>query len=398
MTYSLLKLLILMMIVDPTGDQNLTDTNDVYVLIGEIIRYCIVLVTPIILVLSLRVALFRRIRLNRVRFYVLIFMLCLFGYSIVVGLIFNIPRNVFNEALGMIPILFIPAILILKSNQQVMLARFILYGLIIVCSAKFALSQVEALLVYGVPSWKVLLRQSPLLIFPYCYFLIKILRRDYRYRNIVLFVIALILLLSSQARALNLAVLFATFILFIKFQVSSARLMLFIVLFAVAGFVQSYFTDIDVSNVVGFWSGDNYDNTVQYRVVQSTMLVERIVQYPFGVGLGYFTPGYLTYEDLDKPYQLELDLPNFATKLGVVAFLLYIFTYVIFAKIIYNKNSKVNEHGEISISYVVLIFSLLVYSIFQTFHSSVLYWMIYSISFSFIAYRDQRVARNDLPI
>ncbi len=380
------------MIADPTGDQNLTDTNEVYVVIGEVIRYCIVFLTLIILALSFRAALFRRFKLKSGQFYVLISILFLFGYSVIVGLIFNDPRNVFNEALGMTPILFIPAILTLKPNQQVMMARFIINSLIIVCLAKFTLSQVEALLVYGAPSWKVLLKQSPLMIFPFCYFLIKILRGDYRRGNIILFTISLILLLSSQARALNLAVLFSTFILFIRFQVSGAKLMYLIFLFATAALVQSLVTGIDVSNIVGFWSGDNYDNTFQHRVVQSAMLVERIVEYPFsGVGLGYFTPGYLNFEDLDKPYQLELDLPNFATKLGVLAFLLYILTYVTFAKSIYHTNSTNNERVDIAISYAVLIFSLLIYSIFQTFHSSVLYWIIYSVSFSFIAYHDHRV-------
>lgn len=397
-TYFLLRLLILLMIVDPTGDQGLTDTNELYAFIGEIIRYCIMGITPIVLILSFRATLLK-IKLKPRLLYGLLSVYLIFGYGLAIGLLGNIPRNVFNEALGMIPLFFIPAILTLKSNEQLGLAKFILYSLISVCLVKFILTQVEVLSIYGTLSWRVLVKQSPLLIFPFCFFLIKILRDEYRIRNLLLIVVCFFLLLSAQARGLNIAILFATFILLIKMRANSAKFVVFILSFIVAGLMQSVMTGVNIENTIGFWSGDNYDYTVQHRFDQSEMLVERAFENLFfGVGFGYFTPGYLDFEDLDKPFQLELDLFNFATKIGVVAFVIYILTYKAFVKWIYNKHYRASEYDEICISYSVLIFSLLLYSVFQTFHSSVLYWMIYSVSFSFIGYRESQVLRCCSPI
>ena len=391
MTYLPLKLLILMMIADPTGELNLTETNEVYVLIGEIVRYCIVALTLVIISLSFAVSIFSRIRLERKLSYILVSIFLILVYGIVVGLFNNVSLNVFNEALGVIPLLFIPVILALKPKQQIMLGRFFLYSIIIVCVVKFTLSQVEALLSYGVPTWKVLLRQSPLLIFPLCYLLIKVMHGEYRTRDIMLLLITFTLILWAQARALNIALLLVVLILFIKFKVGAFKSTMIIALVLLAGLLQGFVTGMDFDSVYGIWSGIHFKDTVDYRVVQSAILLDRVIDFPTGVGFGYYTPGYLTYGDLAKPYQLELDLFNFGTKVGMVVFILYLFTYIVFAKCVYRKYSRFGERELFNMSYSLLIFSLLIYSLFQTFHSSVLYWIAYALAFSFIASREPQL-------
>lgn len=385
----LAKILVLLMIVDPSGDLTLTTTNPVYIYTGEVVRIAILVFSLPLVALSLYAMSFKY-TLDRTALYCLTAIIFIVVYGAIVGIIENRTIDALNEASAMGPLLFIPALLTISSSDQAKLAKYIAYTLIAVCTLKFVLSQVEALLFYGMPSWKVLLRQSALLVFPYSLLLIRLLTGTSRYRTSFLIAIVIMIILSAQARALNAAVLLATMIVLIKYRqnYNLRSIVLFFIAAIFSMFILSVVSGVRVEDTVGFWSGDIYEDAIDYRVVQSAVLTQRIIDRPLsGFGFGYFTPTYLTYGDLDKPYQLELDLPNFATKIGIIVFAIYLGAYYIYYRVIFGASRRGGGIANIDISYSVLILSLLFYSCFQTFHASILYWLFYAISFSFLATR-----------
>jgi hypothetical protein len=131
------------------------------------------------------------------------------------------------------------------------------------------------------------------------------------------------------------------------------------------------------------YGGKTYENGLEYRQVQLNMLTDRFLSHPFdGVGFGAYTKGYETYEDLSKPYQLELDLINFFSKVGFIFSFIYLFSY-------YKLHTLVNKVEDINLksiffSFEIGIIASLIYSLGQTSHQSYLYWVVYSIFYSLL--------------
>jgi hypothetical protein len=98
--------------------------------------------------------------------------------------------------------------------------------------------------------------------------------------------------------------------------------------------------------------------------------------------MGYFTPGYLTYGELPKPYLLELDLLNFFSKIGILFSTLYIASYLFLYQLIQKVKDK--DTKELFISMFIGMLSLLIYSLGQTLHQSYLYWIFYSIFYGYL--------------
>jgi phosphatidylserine synthase len=131
------------------------------------------------------------------------------------------------------------------------------------------------------------------------------------------------------------------------------------------------------------YGGEVYEGGVDYRLDQLKIILIRFQQFPIlGVGFGYFTPGYLTYEFLPKPYLLELDLLNFISKIGFLFFIIYILSYLFIYKLINKINDKLKK--ETYLSFFIGLLSLLLYSIGQTLHQSYLYWVSFSILYACI--------------
>ena len=113
--------------------------------------------------------------------------------------------------------------------------------------------------------------------------------------------------------------------------------------------------------------------------------MQRLLDKPLqGYGFGFVTIGYDSYEELGKPYLLELDLINFITKIGLFMFFLYVISYIIYFYIYFKIKYLSTNDLMYSWSYILLIGSLLLYSLVQTFHSSMLFWLFYVFSFGYI--------------
>jgi len=111
--------------------------------------------------------------------------------------------------------------------------------------------------------------------------------------------------------------------------------------------------------------------------------MERFINYPLlGVGMGYYTPGYLTYGEYAKPYLLELDLLNFFSKIGIFFSTLYIFSYFFLYQLIQRVKDK--DTKKLFISIFIGMLSLLIYSLGQTLHQSYLYWIFYSVFYGYL--------------
>ena len=140
----------------------------------------------------------------------------------------------------------------------------------------------------------------------------------------------------------------------------------------------------DIFSIFGNWSGEAFDSSYGYREFQLEILIDRFLNYTIsGVGFGYFTPGYESYEDLDNSYLLELDLFNFFTKIGFPFSVLYISGFILFFIMSVTSRIRcVQSIDLISKSFNSFIVGSLIYSLFQTFHSSILFWIFFSLAFS----------------
>ena len=118
-----------------------------------------------------------------------------------------------------------------------------------------------------------------------------------------------------------------------------------------------------------------YQGGLSYRVEQFEVILDRIVTSPlFGVGFGYFTPGYSGYAELSKPYLLELDILNFISKIGLIGFVVYVLAYVRIYKLISMILDKNLQMTYKSLFWALM--GLIIYSLGQTAHQSYFYWVI----------------------
>jgi hypothetical protein len=191
-------------------------------------------------------------------------------------------------------------------------------------------------------------------------------------------------MLVAQARALHVAAAIVTFIVLWKY-LTPGKTMGFVVFLGIAALVMTGVSDNRMAEALGRWSGDSYQSTVDYRLEQAVVLMHRAREKPIlGFGFGYFTPGYESYEDLAVPNILELDLINFATKVGGLLFAVYVLSYWLYG-VAYARLTFIDKQTEIiAMSYGMLIIGLLVYSFFQTFHASLMFWLFYSLAVSFL--------------
>ena len=189
-----------------------------------------------------------------------------------------------------------------------------------------------------------------------------------------------------MARMIFLSMIFITLIQFIRLGYKSGiiKILSIIIILSLAFVIYLFIQQVDEISIFDhLYGGEVYEGGVDYRLDQLKIILIRFQQFPIlGVGFGYFTPGYLTYEFLPKPYLLELDLLNFISKIGFLIFIIYILSYLFIYKLINRINDKLKK--ETYLSFFIGLLSLLLYSIGQTLHQSYLYWVSFSILYACI--------------
>ncbi len=316
--------------------------------------------------------------------------LCVYGYALVSGLAQNVSVNAVNDFLSVTPIVVALALRrfhIVDTDREL---RF-LGGLVLaVVFLKYVLYQLGMLAVFGTPSWKVLLKQSPLLLFPYSIFLSDYVKAPRRRTGAALLLI-LYLIFTAQARMLFIGCALVTVVHLVRG--ARPRVAIGVVLMGGVAFGSySVVQQMQVEESLLHWyGGEVFQEGVDYRLQQLQELERRVVDRPLvGVGLGYFDPDYLSYSELAKPYQLELDLPNFVTKVGLLMAFIYFLSYRLLAAQIRQVGDPV-ARSTLSSTFVALI-GLLAYSTGQTFHQGYLFWVFYGIFYGYLAASVRRAA------
>lgn len=377
----LLKLLILCLCLDFSGDYiilysiyGLSDVN-------QFIRLLITTSLSLLLLFSLQYLKFI-VHLN-IGYKSVLF--CIFApimYGFFWGIINNQTSLALREFLPYMTLLLIPLFCSFSSVALINIFDYFLKVLIILLLFKLALSQIIHLIYYGGFSWKVLLRISPLLMLPLSYLLYIFSTRRLNYLSYFYLVAVLIGIFLANARALFISSLSVALLSLSRINIFILFKLLFLVLVAVL--LVLLFSDNDIFTVFGNWSGEAFDSSYGYRESQLEILFDRFLNYSIsGVGFGYFTPGYESYEDLDNSYLLELDLLNFFTKIGLPFSIVYIFGFILFFYISIVSRIRCSQSIDLILkSFNSFLIGSLFYSLFQTFHSSILFWIFFSFAFS----------------
>jgi len=373
---------LILSIIDYSGDLHLGQHDKInnYRLIEDLIRQGISALIFIIGILGF-LNIFTIKKIKSIGVLCIACTLLVLIYTFVNGILSNNLVHAIRESLPAIVLLLIPLLIKINTIQRDKLGTYFLYLLVIIAAIKIIVIQFVAINIYGSLSWKVLLRLSPVLILPYCYFLLNILRGQASRLDYIYLMVVIVEILIANARALNLILLIATFIILSTSKIS-IKLLAVVCIIAISACFSMIATDGSIDNVFGIWTGEHLENTVNHRLIQLEIILNRFLDNPiFGFGFGYFTPGYDSYADLALPYLLELDLLNFFTKAGIPMSILYLFSYFL----IIFQHIKNRDHGSnIEYSYLLSLILLLVYSLFQTAHSSFIFWLLYAFTFSFI--------------
>lgn len=303
----------------------------------------------------------------------------------------NKPIDVINET---IPFLFILLFLPISSlskpispdsiNKCISIFIYIIFTKIVIYS-------VLTLLFSGSISWKILLNQSPLLCIPLSILIARVSVGNIPfYKGLSLLLLTIICLVFAQSRMLYLALL--GIILLNTFKINLKIILILLICFF--GSIQIYFVLLSSSftNVSGHLYGASMEEGLDYRLVQLSIILERYVNYPItGCGFGCYNSDYLTYAELAKPYLLELDILNFFSKVGFLGTFFYVLAYWFLFRLI--GRLKDVEMKRTARALFVSLVALLLYSLGQTMHQSVVYWIylafVYGLVVAHLKHQDQ---------
>lgn len=369
MRRSILYLILIIAFSEPFGDSILLSYGITFEA-GDIIVKNIITSLFFVLILSSIPSSFPRLNSIYLPIYLILLTMT---FGLVNGLLFNIHINALNDFTSILPILLVFFIKeYVYKFDFLKLSKFV----IIVLMIKYLLYQTITLSVFGIPSWKVLMKQSPVLLVCFSLLLGRGLNEKYKKNKeiyIYLF-FCFFLILVAQARML---IISSIFILIINILLSNRKniIIYLIPFFVIVFFLFLKTQGLTFENTLEHYSGDLFEKGLDYRNVQFDELKNRIFESPFfGKGLGYFNPSYLEYSQFAKPYQLELDLLNFISKIGIPFSFVYLFVYFLIGHILYSKK-KLNLNNDL-IYFFIGILSLLIYSLGQTFHQGYLFWFI----------------------
>jgi hypothetical protein len=306
-------------------------------------------------------------------------------YGLLRGLITNVPINAINDTSSYLAIILFPAIVCLNFKDINKTINTFADILLFILLFKFIIYEILCFTIIGFPSWKILLKQSPLLLFPFSIYFSNYMNNINNKRNIFLLLITCLLIITAMARMLFISVLFITLIYtFFKIKnIKKVILIIFLLLIAFTFYLSLSQIDNFTEITDHLYGGDVYAGGVDYRKVQFQVLLNRIIDHPLsGVGFGFYNKEYLIYGIYAKPYILELDLINFITKLGLIISIIYFFIYLnLYYLVLKVKNQK---NKEIYFAMFLCLIGLLIYSVGQSFHQGYLYWIYFSVFYSFL--------------
>lgn len=322
------------------------------------------------------------LKINYIPFWLVIL---IFLYGTFIGIIYNKPIDAFNDLSSYFPILLIliiPKFLFYDIGLHIIkMVNILIYILLF----KFFLNQIASIIIWGSPSWKILFKQSPVLLIPYSIYL-GLYFKKFKIKYFIFLFLILLLLILAMSRMIFICIIYITlYHFFNNFRLKKLiNLIILCFIFLISFF--TYFQTQKSENQMIFdniYGGTTYENGLEYRQIQLNLLTDRFLSHPFeGVGFGAYTKGYETYEDLSKPYQLELDLINFFSKIGFIFSFIYLISYYKL-HILVKKVEDINLKS-IFISFEIGIIAILIYSLGQTSHQSYLYWVVYSIFYSLL--------------
>ena len=304
-------------------------------------------------------------------------------YGMIRGVLSNVPINTFNDISSFLPLLLILVIINFKIKNRKKEIYKILKISVYIILIKIIAYQFLTTILIGIPTWKLLVKQSPLLLIPFSVYFADLIKFKKRYK---IFFVTVFILLIAMARMIFISLIFISVIQILRFRkVASFSKVALIFIFMASSFYLYLFTQsVDQILILEhIYGGEVYQGGLDYRIDQLAVIMDRFVNHTFlGVGMGYFTPGYLTYGELPKPYLLELDLLNFFSKIGVLFSALYVVSYFFLYHLIQKVKDK--DTKELFISMFIGLLSLLIYSLGQTLHQSYLYWIFYSIFYGYL--------------
>jgi hypothetical protein len=302
------------------------------------------------------------------------------SFALVHGIISNTSKHALNDVMPFIQIFLILSLINLKISDPINELRRYCKIFLIIVLIKFVIYQSMALLIFGSPSWKILFRQSPFLLIPFSVFLNDFFK--YNKSKFFLFLI-LFLLTIGQARMLIISASFV--MLFHIFRRGRFGSVIFLLIAIIGSYLLYSFSQrVSIGESLNMlYEGDLYQKGKDYRLEQLAELGRRFLSSPIiGMGMGYFNPNYMTYFELAKPYQLELDILNFFSKIGILFTLMYSISYILlFSQI---KKVKSLKSRDILTSYFIGLIGVIIYSLGQTAHQSYLYWLCYAIFYGYL--------------
>lgn len=314
-----------------------------------------------------------------VPFFLIILVLLL---GLINGLIFNRAKFAISE---IIPFLFVFSFLAfcsLKNPISVKELEHCFTVIIYLILGKAVVYNIFTYFLLGDISWKVLLKQSPALILPLSYFFSKIATNRITTANYLTLSVIIILITFAMARMLFLAMIFIICIHFLNRRIF--KNIQIIVLIVLSFFIYQLLVGSSTTGIIDFLYGGNvFELGIDYRLVQLQVIISRLEASPLlGVGFGYFTPGYLDYGLLSKPYLLELDILNFISKIGIIGSIVYAISYIMIYRLIGLILCPVVRKTSLSLFWGIA--GLLVYSTGQTAHQSYLFWVLLAFVYGFV--------------
>lgn len=298
------------------------------------------------------------------------------------GLLVNIPLNAINEATPFLFILLFLAFSSIKKPLSVKEIETALKLMIILSVIKLLIYLAMSYSYHGFFAWKILTKQSPLLLIPLSVYLSNYILQSKSKENFLLIFFILVCIVFAQARMLILASIFIFIYYF--FGRSFIRSIPLFLIMGVSLQVYIILIGESASDIGEFlYGGETYEDGLSYRLVQLDVILNRLIENPFfGVGFGYFTPGYLDYGFYAKPYLLELDILNFISKVGIVGTLVYGLAYINMFQLI-RKISNI-EIRRLATALFISLIALMVYSVGQTTHQGVNYWIFLAFVYGFV--------------
>lgn len=315
-------------------------------------------------------------------FFIFLFVIL---YGFLRGLITNVLINAINDTSSYLAIILFPAIICLNLKDINKTVNNFADILLIVLLLKFIVYETLCYTIIGFPSWKILLKQSPLLLFPFSIYLSNYLNSINNKRNIILLLITSFLIITAMARMLFISVFFIFLVFTFNKLKKIKKVLLIFILLLIAFSIYLTFSQIENFTEITnhLYGGDVYVRGFDYRKIQFQVLINRIIDHPLsGVGFGFYNKEYLIYGIFAKPYILELDLINFISKIGIIFSIIYFLNYLLLFYLVTKVKNIINK--EIFFAMFLCLIGLLIYSIGQSLHQGYLYWIYLSVFYSFL--------------